>query len=95
MQSCSYIKQSFFSVISAQNRNSQCPSGASVTWGFFVRTLCGDFMLNSMRLNQQNSGIKKLQDVKTSETSNPLLVSGSLPPLVLERWKLWRSLLDF
>lgn len=46
MQSCFYVGQSFFSVISAQNRNSQCPSGASVAWEWFVRTLCGDFVLS-------------------------------------------------
>lgn len=36
----------FFPVVSAQNRNSLCPSGDSVTWGWFVRTLCGVFVLN-------------------------------------------------
>lgn len=75
MQSCFYIKQSLFSMISAQNRNSVCPSGGSggALWGHSVVTLC------SIKWGWIQVLIRKQQDVNTSGTSNPLWVSGSPP----------------
>lgn len=36
----------FFPMVSAQSRNSLCPPGDPVTWGWFVRSLRGDFVLS-------------------------------------------------